>query len=202
MGRIQIHWNLPLLFVLLATTLCAADKNPQSPSAAEEAKVAPPPKPSRPSLTSAAARRNENVAVNRIDKDVLKEANIRLGVNYAIVPMAPVETSLYASELGRPAAELSVLRSAPALSRWHADLFANHQNSIFNARTFFQAGPVKPSRQNNYGGRFTTPVRGLGDVTANFSQRKIRGMVNGNVLVPLANERTPTATDPARMRRV
>ena len=28
-------------------------------------------------------------------------------------------------------------------------------------------------------------------------QRKIRGMVNGNVLVPLAEERIPLATDPA-----
>ncbi|MBS1824805.1 MAG: TonB-dependent receptor [Acidobacteria bacterium] len=185
---------MPLLFLLLAAWLNAADKNPQPSSAA------PPPapsKPSRPSLSSAAARRNENVAVNRIDKDVLKEANVRLGVNYAIVPLAPVETSLYASEVGRPGGELSVLRAAPIASRWHADLFANHQNSVFNARTFFQAGPVKPSRQNNYGGRFTTHVRGLGDITANFNQRKIRGMVNGNVLVPLANERTPTATDPA-----
>lgn len=135
--------------------------------------------------------------MNRIDKDVLKEANVRLGVNYAIVPLVPVETSAYAAELGRPNAELSVLRATPPISGWHADLYENHQNSVFNARTFFQAGPVKPSRQNNYGGRFTAHVRSLGDITANYNQRKIRGMVNGNVLVPLANERTPTATDPA-----
>ncbi len=182
---------MPLLFILLAALLTAADKNPPA------APVPPPAKPAKPSLAAAAARRNENVAVNRIDRDVLKEANVRLGVNYAIVPQVPVETSAYASELGRPNAELSVLRPVPAFSGWHADLFANHQNSVFNARTFFQAGPVKPSRQNHYGGRFTTQVRGLGDLTANFNQRKIRGMVNGNVLVPLANERTPTATDPA-----
>ena len=133
----------------------AADKNPPA------APVPPPAKPAKPSLSSAAARRNENVAVNRIDRDVLKEANVRLGVNYAIVPQVPVETTAYASELGRPNAELSVLRPVPAFSGWHADLFANHQNSVFNARTFFQAGPVKPSRQNNYGGRFTTHVREL-----------------------------------------
>lgn len=158
---------------------------------------APVARPARTSLTAAAARRNENVAVNRIDRDVLKEANIRLGVNYSLLPLAPVETNAYSSEVGRPLAELSVLRPAPIASGWHAELFANHQNSVFNARTFFQVGGVKPSRQNQYGGRFTTKVRGLGDVTGNFTQRKIRGMVNGNVLVPLANERTPTTTDPA-----
>jgi hypothetical protein len=33
-------------------------------------------------------------------------------------------------------------------------------------------------------------------LTATAAQRKIRGMVNGNVLVPLESERTPLATDP------
>ena len=56
---------------------------------------------------------------------------------------------------------------------------------------------MKPSRQNHYGGRFTTQLKGIGDITGNFAQRKIRGMVNGNVLVLLAHERIPTATDPA-----
>ena len=36
-------------------------------------------------------------------------------------------------------------------------------------------------------------------MTLNGGQRKLRGQVNGNVLVPAADERTPTATDPATL---
>lgn len=185
----------PFLVFFLATRVFAADPPAKTPPAAP---AAPAPKPANaPSLSSSAAKRNENVAVNRIDTDVLKEANVRLGVNYAIVPQSNVETSTFAGENGRPARELSVLRPAPIAGGWHLELFDNMQNSLFNARTFFQSGPVRPSRQNQYGLRATAQVKGLGDITFNFSQRKIQGMVNGNVLVPLASERTPKATDPA-----
>jgi hypothetical protein len=68
---------------------------------------------------------------------------------------------------------------------------------VFNARTFFQVGPVQPSRQNQFGARVTGGAGKLGDLTAAFSQRHVRGMVNGNVLVPLPDERTALATDPA-----
>ena len=150
----------------------------------------------KPSLASASARRNENVAVVRIDTDVLKEANIRLGVNYTIMPLAPVEASTYTSEHGRPTVPSINLRASPIASGFHADLFHNHQNAVFNSRTFFQVGDVKPSHQNQYGARFTTNVKSLGALTGTFSQRNVQGMVNGNVLVPLAGERTPQATDP------
>ncbi|MCC6857050.1 MAG: hypothetical protein IT158_00740 [Bryobacterales bacterium] len=148
-------------------------------------------------MTGAAARRNENVQVNRIDNDALKEANIRLGDNVTLISVAPAEAGYYAAEHGRPAVEPPVLRAIPPLSGWHGELFESLQNSIFNARTFFQVGDVLPSRQNQYGGRFGGPVPGLGSLTGTFSQRKTRGMVNGNVLVPLASERTALATDPA-----
>ncbi|HUQ91622.1 MAG TPA: TonB-dependent receptor [Bryobacteraceae bacterium] len=161
-------------------------------SAAEVPKASTP-----PTLAAASARRNENVAVNLIDKDVLKEANIRLGVNYSILPQPLVEMNYYTAEHGRPPSELGVLRTPRPFTGFHGDLFEDHRNSVFNARTFFQSGPVKPSRQNSYGARFSADLGWIGALTGSFSQRKIRGMVNGNVLVPLANERTPTATDPA-----
>lgn len=147
-------------------------------------------------MGAAAAHRNENVAVHRIDKDALKEANIRLGDNYTIVAQPPVEQNNYSTEHGRPAGELVVLRATPPVSGFHGELFWNHQSSVFNARTFFQVGAVEPSHQNHYGGRFTTQVRGLGWLTGNSAQRDIRGMVNGNVLAPLENERTATSPNP------
>jgi hypothetical protein len=160
----------------------------------------PPPKqvsaaPARTRL-EAEARRNENVQVNRIDNDAIKEANVRLGDSVTLVAESPVEASYYAAEHGRPPGESPFLRPAVA-SPWHGELYEWHQNSVFNARTFFQVGAVEPSHRNNYGGRFTGRLGKKAEVTASASQRKILGMVNGNVLVPLASERAPLATDPA-----
>ena len=55
---------------------------------------------------------------------------------------------------------------------------------------------MKPARENFYGGGLTLPVWEGGFLTLNGSQNKIRGNVNGNVLIPLAEERTPLSDDP------
>ena len=142
--------------------------------------------------------RNENAAVNRIDFNAVKEANTRVGANVTIVTEPRIETGYFAAEFGRPAGG-SVVMAAPnnGMAAWHAELFGSHQNSVFNARTFFQVGGVKPSHRNSYGARVTGQMGKSTWLTANVSQQKIRGMVNGNVLVPLADERTPLATSPA-----
>jgi hypothetical protein len=168
---------------------------PAAPAAS--AAPATPAAPVRAGLNGAAAMRNENVQVNLIDNDALKEANIRLGDSVTIVSQPVVETGYYATEHGRPPGEALALRPAPPTSNWHGEIFESLQNSVFNARTFFQVGSVKPSRQNRYGLRFASPMGRLGAFSGSFAQRKSRGMVNGNVLVPLADERTPLATDPA-----
>ncbi|MBI3473358.1 MAG: TonB-dependent receptor [Candidatus Solibacter usitatus] len=180
---------MPLVFSLPAVCADApAPKPVPKPAPASSA---------RPSLGASAARRNENVQVNRIDNDGAKESTIRLGDSVTLVPLPLVESGYFASEHGRAAGEPVALRPAPAVSGWHGEVFEAHQNSVFNARTFFQAGDVLPSRQNSYGARFSGAVQKVGALTGAFSQRKIRGMVNGNVLVPLASERTPLATGPA-----
>lgn len=142
--------------------------------------------------------RNENAAVNRIDFNAVKEANTRVGANVTIVTEPRVETGYFAAEFGRPAGG-SVVMAAPGnvMAAWHAELFGSHQNSVFNARTFFQVGGVKPSHHNSHGARVAGQLGKSTWLTANLSQRKIRGMVNGNVLVPLADERTPLTTNPA-----
>jgi hypothetical protein len=58
-------------------------------------------------------------------------------------------------------------------------------------------GGVQPGRQNAFGGRATGGLGKAGFVTVNLGERKVRGMVNGNVLVPLVSERTSTSPDPA-----
>jgi len=159
-------------------------------------KPAAPAAPARARL-EAAAPRNENVPVNRIDNDAVKEANIRLGDNVTILPEPPVELNYFATEHGPPPGESPFLRAAAAAQPWRGELYEFHRNSVFNARTFFQVGDVMPSHRNSYGGRLAGRLAGLGHFTAGAAQRKILGMVNGNVLAPLANERTPLATDPA-----
>lgn len=159
----------------------------------------PAPKPAvktQPSLGNT-GQRNENVAIWFIDTNAVKEANVRVGTTATAVAEPLAETQYFAAEHGRPPAEVLMLKPADAPSSWHGEGFWSHQNSVFNARTFFQVGAVKPSHRNFYGGRATGLLPRLGAVTSTFSQGSIRGMVNGNVLVPLANERTPTATDPA-----
>jgi hypothetical protein len=141
--------------------------------------------------------RNENVAVNRIDNNAVKEANVRTGASATMIGEARVEADYYAGEFGRPPDGGPVMSAATRLSAWRGELFESHQNSIFNARTFFQVGPVQPARRNHYGFRGSGNLDRSTFLTVSGFQRKIRGMVNGNVLVPLANERAPLATDPA-----
>jgi hypothetical protein len=145
----------------------------------------------------ATGQRNENVAVWQIDNNAVKESNIRVGTRATVSEFANIGIGYFASEHGQPPSEALMLPSISSQRGWHADLFANHQNSVFNTRTFFQVGPVLPSRRNHYGFRGSTDAGPIGFLTVSGFQRKIRGMVNGNVLVPLAHERVPLATDPA-----
>ena len=165
----------------------------QEKTAAQNANRRPPISQSR---MRASAQRNENVAVNPIDNNAIKEANVRLGASATIVPEARADSGYYSAEFGRPAAGPVVLDAVTRQAGWHGEGWWWHQNSVFNARTFFQVGAVKPAHRNIFGGRFTGEAGPLGYVTGTFTQRDIRGMVNGNVLVPLASERTPLATDP------
>jgi len=144
----------------------------------------------------AAAMRNENVPIYQIDNNAIKEANIRLGGSFTLIAEPIAERSYFGGEFGQSPTALLVPQTVERRPGWHGELFEWHQNSVFNARTFFQVGEVKPSRRNHYGFRFSTPLGNRTYLSADGSQRKVRGMVNGNVLVPLASERTPRAADP------
>ena len=172
---------------LLALALSAAAQTP-----------VPVPAPAKPQQRmSSTAMRNENVAVYLMDTNAAKEAAIRAGSQVALVTEAPVESSFFAADQGRASTGAFAFNPPPRPNAWHADLYLRHQNSALNARTFFQVGGVQPGRQNAYGGRATGSLGKAGYLTVNAGQRKLRGMVNGNVLVPLLSERTSTSPDPA-----
>ena len=147
------------------------------------------------------SRRNENVQFNPIDNNALKELNVRMGTTATIVPEFRPDRNYFGAEFGKPV-------SAPVHVPWtkfagaHGTVYEWHGNSIFSARSFFQVGGVKPARTNDYGFTLGLPLWRRGYLSAEGSQQKIRGSVNGNVLVPRADERTPLTNDPALRRLV
>ncbi|MBI1358615.1 MAG: hypothetical protein GC160_30140 [Acidobacteria bacterium] len=141
------------------------------------------------------SRRNENVQFNLVDNNALKELNLRVGATATIVDEFQIDRSYFGSELGAPPSA-SIHAAGTGSRDIHGSLFETHQNSIFSARAFFQVGDVKPARENAYGARVVLPLWKGGHFTVNASQIKIRGQVNGNVLIPLPSELTPTTNDP------
>src|SRR6185436_10030475 len=111
-------------------------------------------------LETAAAQRNENVKVNLIDNNAVKESLVRLGAAVTPVDFPTPVRSHYGAEYGRALSELPFLTKQAGRS-WHATLSDEMRNSVFNARTFFQVGPVQPSHSNVYGLTAGGPVQFL-----------------------------------------
>lgn len=147
---------------------------------------------------SGEARRNENRVFDLVDNNALKEQNARLGTAATVVTEFKPASGYFSAEFGNAPVSVATLSVTQSPRRWNAALRATHQNSVFNARRFFQVGGVQPSRENEYGFDFTTPVARKLFLTLSGSQQKIRGNVNGNVLVPLPSERMPLTLDPAK----
>ena len=147
---------------------------------------------------SGESRRNENVRLTLIDNNVLKELNERMGTTATLIKEFKVDQTFFGKEYGgNPSRQIHV----PSLraNGTHGEFFWGHQNSAAAARSFFQAGGVQPARTNDYGATVTTRFSKATALTIDASQRKLRGQVNGNILVPAADERTPTTTDPAKL---
>jgi hypothetical protein len=141
-------------------------------------------------------RRNEHVQINLVDTNAARELNARVGTTATIIEEFRVDRNYFSSEYGT--APGSPIHAAPQRGVGiHGNLFWNHNNSIFSARSFFQAGPVQPARRNQYGAGLGMGLWKGAFFSFNGSQDKNRGNVNGNILIPLPNERTPLATDPA-----
>jgi hypothetical protein len=148
------------------------------------------------------SRRNENVQFNLIDNNALKELNTRLGTNATIITEFQPERKYFGTEYGNKPSSLIHLSSLKHSRDFHGGLMFARSDSIFSARTFFEVGGVQPAHENDYG--FTA---GLGlwrgaHLALDGSQQKLRGNVNGNVLVPLPSERTPLTSDPATYRLI
>lgn len=197
---------------LLALALAAAAQTPPSPEPNPAAAPAVPAEAAaepdsdqrrrtelnllgRTDTASGESRRNENVQFNLVDNNALKELNARLGVSATIVKEFDAERRYFGTEYGNPATVPAHVRFAVA-DALHGRLRYAHQNSVFTARSFFQVGDVQPARENDYGLALSAPLWAGAHVSIDGGQKKIRGQVNGNVLVPKPDERTALATDP------
>ncbi len=143
------------------------------------------------------SRRNENVQFNLVDNNALKELNLRLGTTATISPMLEPPRNYYGVEFGNAPTSPLHLAGRKVNRGIHGTLYGTHSNSVFTSRSFFQAGGVKPARENNYGFVVGSPLGRFGFLSLEGSQQKIRGNVNGNVLVPKPEERAPLTGDPA-----
>ncbi len=130
-----------------------------------------------------------------IDNNVLKELNNRMGTTANVIQEFRIDGEYFGKEFGgqpRP----SVHIRAPGGRGVHGNIFWTHNNSVFSARSFFQVGSVQPARTNDYGFTVAFPLWKGARFTVNGSQRRLRGQVNGNILVPAADEREPLTNDP------
>lgn len=190
--------------LLLAAVIAAA----QTPPPKTEAKPDTETKPADTSKTgdinllgktdtaTGESRRNENVQFNLIDNNSLKENNLRVGTTATITNEFKIEQNYFGSEFGSaPKAAVTIPNKIPAGT--HGELRFKHLNSVFSARSFFQVGTVKPARENDYGFNVSSGVWKNAKLFVDAGQNKIRGNVNGNVLVPRLDERTPLTPDPA-----
>ena len=142
--------------------------------------------------------RNPNIFIYRIDLNDLRNLlTLFRGPNPTYIPEFLAENNYFGAEYGTPLLSFQPLRPRTLLKDWHASVSATHQNSALNARNFFNAGPLLPSRITSYdlaaGGPLVSPKASL---LLDFGQLFNSGMVNGNLQAPLASERTPLATDP------
>ncbi|MCW5964632.1 MAG: hypothetical protein KIT83_11385, partial [Bryobacterales bacterium] len=147
------------------------------------------------------SRRNENVQIDLIDNNVLKEMNQRLGVTATIVTRFPASQDFFGAEFGgSPKGQIHTRPSNPRPVR--GNVYYAHDNSALRARAFFQVGDVQPARDNSYGFNVVLPAWKKAFLTIDGSQQKLRGQVNGNVLIPLPEERIPLTSDVGVGRRV
>jgi len=204
--RFRISWWL--LFAALAGSAAARAQDSPKPKPPNDKPVEQEAKPGDDSkrielnllgkinVDAGESRRNENIQFNLVDNNALKELNVRLGTTATIIPEFSPSRNYFGAEFGntpyQPIAVPSALKSGI-----HGNLHYAHLNSIFSARSFFQVGSVKPARDNDYGFALASQLWKRSDFFIEGSQQKLRGSVNGNVLVPKPDERTPLATDPA-----
>ncbi|MBI4443049.1 MAG: TonB-dependent receptor [Acidobacteria bacterium] len=147
---------------------------------------------------SASDEGNPNIFAYRIDLNVArKRLTVVRGPNTQYIREFLPEQNYFGAEFGESLRTFTPLSRRPLISQWNSSILETFEHSTLNARPFFNVGPLRPSRFNQYqistGGPLIFNKLSL---TTQFGGMHNSGEVNGNVQVPKANERTPRSSDP------
>ena len=151
-----------------------------------------------PTVVQGVEELNPNVFVVKLDTNEITRELERRGTDTQFLREFHARENYFGAIHGFPLRRLAVVRPQPLLADLHGTLYANHQNSALNARSFFTVGDLLPSRRNDYGATIGGPIH-KESLSFHFAWSQIRetGYVNGNIQAPLADERSPRSEDPA-----
>ena len=154
--------------------------------------------PVNPQGVSAAEEWNPNVFIYRIDlNDLRNRLNVGRGPDPQYVPEFLAEQNYFGVEFGAPLLRFELIRPRPLARDWRGSIFALHQNSALNARSFFNVGPLRASRVNSYDLTAGGPLFSRkASVLLEFGQNYTSGMVNGNIQAPQLAQLTPRSPIP------
>ena len=140
---------------------------------------------------------NPNVFVVKLDTNEINRQILTRGANPVLMTEFRSQENSFGAPFGFPLRRVEFARPGALLRSWHGSLYEAHQNSSLNARSFFTVGDLLPSRRNEYGATAGGPLA-PGKLFADFawSQTRDSGYVNGNIQVPLPEERIPRSPDP------
>lgn len=141
---------------------------------------------------------NPNVFVVKLDtNEIVRQMGTR-GANTQLVTEFRSQENSFGAPFGYPMRQVDLARPGTFVRSFHGTLSEAHQNSSMNARSFFTVGGLLPSRRNEYGATAGGPlVRDKLMTDVAWSQTRDSGYVNGNIQVPLPEERFPRSDDPA-----
>ena len=80
-----------------------------------------------------------------VDNNALKDLNIRLGTTATLFDEFRADRTYFGSEFGNKPASPIHLQAVKLVSGFHGSFYETHLNSIFNARSFFTVGGLKPA---------------------------------------------------------
>lgn len=140
---------------------------------------------------------NPNVFVVKLDTNEIQRQLKRRGARIPLIREFRSQENYYGATYGYPLREIEYARPRALLQGFHGTLYESHQNSAWNARSFFTVGKLKPWRRNQLGATAGGPL--FSDklsFNSAWSQLWDVGFVNGNIRVPLPKERIPLSSDP------
>jgi hypothetical protein len=142
------------------------------------------------------ARRNENVFITALDNNAQKESSVRMGMTATAITEFTAASRFFGAEFGLSPTNAMHLGAVRTRRDLHGNLNWTHANSVLAARSFFQVGNVLPARENTFGARLTVPLWRNAFLSVDGAYDTKSGFVNGNILVPRAEERSCLSADP------